>query len=345
MVFRYFGPNNQPRLEVQNPNEVSVDCGGQARIVSLDDLQKSAKKPTWDAAMYYAKSLKGKNVKIAFFNSTPQGGGVALMRHALIRFMRVVGVRCKWYVPRPKPEVFRITKTNHNILQGVAGPDDVLTVDSIEKLDEWCLENAHRYWTARGRPLASRAKGGADVIVIDDPQMPMLVDIAKQHDPTRPVIFRSHIQVRADLANNPSTPTSTVWNWIWNHVQKCDVFISHPVCAFIPDNVTPSKVGFMPATTDWLDGLNKRLSGWDTGYYMHEFFLECHKREMFRLQYPERRYIVQVARFDPAKGIPMSSSHTHNYAVLKSIWANGTRDTPHNCSSVDTEQSMTPTLP
>jgi glycosyltransferase involved in cell wall biosynthesis len=142
------------------------------------------------------------------------------------------------------------------------------------------------------------------VIIIDDPQMPMLVDIAKQHDPERPVIFRSHIQVRADLADNPDEPASTVWNWIWNHVKKCDVFVSHPVPHFVPKNVTPEKVGYMPATTDWLDGLNKHMSNFDLQYYMHEFKVECMRRDMRTLDFPARKYIVQIARFDPAKGIP-----------------------------------------
>jgi hypothetical protein len=48
--------------------------------------------------MGYATSLKERKMKFAFFSSTPQGGGVALMRHALIRLFRIVGVDCKWYV-------------------------------------------------------------------------------------------------------------------------------------------------------------------------------------------------------------------------------------------------------
>lgn len=55
-------------------------------------------KRTWDATVKYAEALKKDNVSIAFFNTTPQGGGVALMRHALIRFLRHLGVDAKWYV-------------------------------------------------------------------------------------------------------------------------------------------------------------------------------------------------------------------------------------------------------
>jgi hypothetical protein len=46
--------------------------------------------------MKFATELKAKGTKIAFFSATPQGGGVALMRHALVRFARVIGVQVSW---------------------------------------------------------------------------------------------------------------------------------------------------------------------------------------------------------------------------------------------------------
>lgn len=200
--------------------------------------------------------------------------------------------------------MFRITKNNHNILQGVADP--TLRLDESQRyvLDEWCETNASRFWSKNNGPLAHRSKGGADVIIVDDPQMPSLVKIAKEIDPERAVIFRSHIQVRADLANQKHTPTSEVWEWIWNNVKNADLFISHPVREFVPDNVDFNKVGYMPATTDWLDGLNKNMSDFDNQFYLNEFEVQCFKNHMNRLAFPDRQYIVQIARFDPAKGIP-----------------------------------------
>jgi hypothetical protein len=53
--------------------------------------------------MTYAKKLRGNKTKIAFFSSTPQGGGVALMRHALVRFARLMGVDLTWYGEYKKP--------------------------------------------------------------------------------------------------------------------------------------------------------------------------------------------------------------------------------------------------
>jgi len=78
---------------------VQVDSNGRAQLTNVASYQDTVNADTtWAATMKYAESLKRNNTKIAFFNSTPQGGGVALMRHALIRFLRVIDVDCTWYV-------------------------------------------------------------------------------------------------------------------------------------------------------------------------------------------------------------------------------------------------------
>lgn len=46
--------------------------------------------------MKFATDLKKNGTKIAFFSATPQGGGVALMRHALVRFAKTIGVDLTW---------------------------------------------------------------------------------------------------------------------------------------------------------------------------------------------------------------------------------------------------------
>lgn len=283
---------------------VEVDCGGRARLTALEQYKAMVNERTWNACMHYADSLKQNKKKFAFFSATPQGGGVALMRHALVRFLLLLGVDCSWWVPKPKPEVFRVTKTNHNILQGVADPETRLTEEGQKLISDWTQNNAERFWTHSGGPLAARSDGGVDVVIVDDPQMPGIVEIAKKYDPERPVIFRSHIQVRSDLADMPETSTAGVWKWLWGSVQHADLFISHPVSAFVPHTVNRRKLCYMPATTDWHDGLNKELSDFDTAYYLHEFNTECRRQSMTTLAYPKRDYIIQIARFDPAKGIP-----------------------------------------
>jgi hypothetical protein len=73
---------------------------------------------------------------------------------------------CFRYVPKPKPGVFRITKTVHNILQGVSGRDEWISTEDKRVLSDWIEDNANRYWLSHGGPLRSPEEGGADVIMV-----------------------------------------------------------------------------------------------------------------------------------------------------------------------------------
>ncbi|KAL5628563.1 hypothetical protein BROUX41_003311 [Berkeleyomyces rouxiae] len=309
-----FGPSLVPILQVGFRGAVQSDCGFRAQLATVQNFRETCGPATWHAMMHYAKELKAKKTKIAFFSSTPQGGGVALMRHALVRFSRLVNVDLTWYVPKPRPGVFRITKNMHNILQGVNDPDQKITKEEQSVITDWIAENAQRYWFSSGGPLCPPEEGGADIIVVDDPQMPGLIPLIKNKTPKRPVLYRSHIQIRSDLADKPGTAQAEVWEFLWNNIKHADMFISHPIPEFVPKNIDRKMVAYMPATTDWLDGLNKPLNDWDTGYYGHLYNNACHAQNMTQIAHPNVKYFIQVARFDPAKGI----DHViHSYAAFR----------------------------
>lgn len=89
-------------MEVGLQGLVEVDCSLRIRISTEDDYKGTVGPTTWAAIQHYASDLKDRKVKIAFFSSTPQGGGVALMRHALVRCAFNMGVDIKWFlVKRP----------------------------------------------------------------------------------------------------------------------------------------------------------------------------------------------------------------------------------------------------
>lgn len=296
-----FGPGNNPRLSIGPRNQVTVDAAGKIHLIDdLDAYRNSVGEGTWNAVVQLADELREKKVKIGFFSSTPQGGGVALMRHALIRFLTLLDVDAAWYVPNPSPSVFRTTKNNHNILQGVSAPTLRLTQEQKDNFDTWILKNGLR-WTAEGGPLAP---GGVDVAFIDDPQMPGLIPLIRKVRPEVPIVYRSHIEIRSDLVHKEGSPQEEVWKYLWNNIQHADLFISHPVNKFVPSDVPVEKLCLLGAATDWLDGLNKDLGSWDSQYYMGEFRSLCAKEKMTELAWPARDYVVQVARFDPSKGIP-----------------------------------------
>ena len=107
----YFGPNHNPALAIAFKNQVRPDAEGAIKLVEgLGEYEATVHKGTWNTVLKYAHELKGyKNgqtegdlqrppTKIAFFSATPQGGGVALMRHALVRFCKKLGVQLEWFV-------------------------------------------------------------------------------------------------------------------------------------------------------------------------------------------------------------------------------------------------------
>lgn len=110
--------------------------------------------------------------------------------------------------------------------------------------------------------------------------MPGLIPLIKKITPNRPVLYRSHIQIRSDLVAVPGSPQADIWGFLWNNIQKADMLLSHPIPEFVPHNVPRDMVAYMPATTDWLDGLNKKLNSWDTGYYGHMYNLQCQSQGM-----------------------------------------------------------------
>ena len=76
---------------------VDVDARFHAKLVTdLNTYKETVSVGTWNAVLKYAKDLKERKLKVVFFNSTPQGGGVALMRHALIRFFHLLELDVKW---------------------------------------------------------------------------------------------------------------------------------------------------------------------------------------------------------------------------------------------------------
>jgi hypothetical protein len=94
---RNFGPSLVPLLQVGWRGVVQTDAGFRAHLTTVQNHKDTCSNATWETMLTYAKKLRGNKTKIAFFSSTPQGGGVALMRHALVRFARLLGVDLTWY--------------------------------------------------------------------------------------------------------------------------------------------------------------------------------------------------------------------------------------------------------
>jgi len=58
------------------------------------------------------------------------------------------------------------------------------------------------------------------------------------------------------------------------------------------------------------------MQDWDIKYYLHILRQQCREQGLPELAYPKRPYITQIARFDPAKGIP---DVIRSYAKLREM--------------------------
>ncbi|OQN95323.1 hypothetical protein B0A48_18673 [Cryoendolithus antarcticus] len=293
-----FGPDLQPRLQVGPLGEVGVDLGGRCTFAIPERYASTVGERSTRMAVGYSHCLRRKHKKLAFFSASSQGRA-ARTRHALLRYLSCLEVDCSWFVPPPKPEAARIHETVRQILRGEGDRHESFPEAYKNIVDKWTMTIAETYkWTADGGPLASRDRGGAAVIVIDDFTMPALVTIAKRLDPTRTVVLRSHHTLRNELITAPDTCAAHAWQWIWSHIKSADLFISDPMYTHIPRMISNHKLGLMVNSTDWIDGQNKPLSDETTTFYQLDFDHHCERQGVPRLAYPRRDYIIQIADFD-----------------------------------------------
>lgn len=285
----YFDEHDLVIVPLDAPNEVSVTC-----LVTPEEYKQTVSPKAWKYLLEQARLFRERNNRIVFFNATPQGGGVALMRHGLLRLFRLLGIDAHWHVMQPNSNVFEITKTKfHNVLQGVAPEGVELTDHDKELFTVWSTDNAEVF-----QNVIRTAK----VIVIDDPQPSGMIPRIREYNPHVRLVYRSHIHLNRDSISAPNTPAEKSWQFIWNNVQHADLFVAHPVETFIPYEAHDNAVT-MPATTDPLDGLNKELSAEQSDYYLRLFNKILLEHDQKPLD-TARPYIVQITRFDPSKGIP-----------------------------------------
>lgn len=240
-----------------------------------------------------AKEFQGKTLSI--FGATPLGGGVAYMRHPLVRLLKMLGVSVHWYVLRPDPNFFEITKKIHNIFQNIALQDIRLTEEDKTIYNNKLEQDANFFSQAE-------VFKESDIVLIDDPQPAGLIQYILADNSNAKIIYRSHIQTESDLISMQGSPQNEVWNFIWQKIQKSDRFIFHPVKEFVPDDVPRNKLVFSPPSTDPFDGLNRELSEKQIQDYLDQFDILLINEDQHPLD-RKRPYVIQIARFDPSKGI------------------------------------------
>ncbi|MCL5003952.1 MAG: glycosyltransferase [Patescibacteria group bacterium] len=294
--FRRAAADLEARFDEAGVPKVRLGPNNEVEVGSTADLS-AYQKITPANRFLKLKELAEKfgSSRLTFINATPRGGGVAIMRRSLTPLLKSLGIKARWFVLINRPEAFAITKTKfHNILQNVAGPKIRLTASDRKLYLSWMDENAQKL---------KEVFKNSDVVVIDDPQPAGLIPHLLKINPHVKIIYRSHIQIESILTDRPGTPQKATWDFLYQFIRLADCFVSHPVKSFIPSSVPLEKTVLMPAVIDPLNGLNKNLAPEDEDYYLKVFnkLLLENNQEPLDLARP---YLIQIARFDPSKGIP-----------------------------------------
>jgi len=141
MEYKVFVPT------MTDTNEVETN-----EIATLADYRQVTSSEDFSLLLRLAERFEGK--RLLFFSSTIQGGGVALMRHALMRLFKLLDVDAHWHVLFPDECAFVVTKRKfHNVLQSVADEQVVLTEEDKACYQHWIAENARLFKQSFGKPM------------------------------------------------------------------------------------------------------------------------------------------------------------------------------------------------
>src|SRR6266542_2494514 len=86
------------------------------RVTQIEDYEPLVGTETVQRIRQKAAKLKG--LRVANFNSTYYGGGVAEMLSSMTLLMNSLGIKAEWRVIAGTADFFTITKRMHNALQG-----------------------------------------------------------------------------------------------------------------------------------------------------------------------------------------------------------------------------------
>ena len=207
-----------------------------------------------------ARPLLG--LRVLHVNSTFHGGGVAGMLRTLIPLMCDVGLDADWSLLYGTPELFGITKSLHNALQGEG-------IQLSEEDFELYL-NINAFF-ARHTPLFH------DVVVVHDPQpLPMIRYVKKDEL----WVWRCHIDL--------SGPDEGVWERLKPFALRYDAGVISSEAFRKPDLPLPSYI--IPPAIDPFSDLNRELSQEEIGQKIAKYGLSH-----------DKPLILQVSRFDKWK--------------------------------------------
>src|SRR5213078_2468229 len=207
------------------------------------------------------KARKFKGLRVANFNSTYYGGGVAEMISSLTLLMNSLGLRTEWRVIQGTADFFSITKKMHNALQG--GEIDLSSIKK-EIYEQVIYENSVRNFLEH------------DFVIVHDPQpLPFI----EHYEKKCPWIWRCHIDL--------SRPDAEMWKYLRHWIDQYDVAVVS--CPEYQQEMKPPQRVFMPAINPF-STKNRRLSDKDIDERLAHYKIPT-----------DLPLVVQISRFDPWK--------------------------------------------
>src|SRR6266487_3738262 len=207
------------------------------------------------------KAAKLKGLRVANFNSTYYGGGVAEMISSLTLLMNSLRLRTEWRVIQGRPDFFSITKKMHNALQG--GKIDLSSIKK-EIFEQVIYENSVRNFLDH------------DFIIVHDPQPLPLIE---HYEKKCPWIWRCHLDL--------SRPDAETWKYLRRWIDSYDAAILS--CKEFAQEMKPPQRVMMPAI-DPFTIKNRQLSDTEIDGRLDHYKIPV-----------DLPLVVQVSRFDPWK--------------------------------------------
>jgi trehalose synthase len=231
----------------------------QFRITEIEDYEALVGAEVIQRIRDKAAKLKG--LRVANFNSTYYGGGVAEIISSLTLLMNSLGLRTEWRVIQGRPDFFSITKKMHNALQGAE-----IDLSRIKKeiFEQVIYENSVRNFLDH------------DFIIVHDPQPLPLID---HYEKKCPWLWRCHLDL--------SRPDKEMWKYLRRWIDNYDAVILS--CKEFAQEMKPPQRAMMPAI-DPFTIKNRQLSDREIDERLTHYGLPT-----------DLPLVVQISRFDPWK--------------------------------------------
>src|SRR5438132_3924130 len=207
------------------------------------------------------KARKLQGLRVANFNSTYYGGGVAEMISSLTLLLNSLGLRTEWRVIQGTADFFSITKKMHNALQG--GEIDLSGIKK-EIYEQVIYENSVRNFLEH------------DFVIVHDPQPLPLIE---HYEKNCPWIWRCHIDL--------SRPGTEMWKYLRRWIDKYDAVIVS--CEEYKHEVKPPQHVSMPAINPF-NIKNGELSDKEIDERLAHYEIPT-----------DLPLVAQISRFDPWK--------------------------------------------